>query len=139
MAHKADAERLATYVRERRDRLGLPRKKAAEQAGMSKDTWFRVETAAPVRAGSYDKLDAPLKWAPGSARAVLMGAEPVLVEASQSGGATVAQRPVEDLDERAREAVQLALIATAGSLTADEIRATSDRALDLLRERGIIP
>lgn len=133
-----EAARLARYVKDRRLHLGLARQRAADLAGMSKDTWKRIEEGTGVRDMSYVKLDPVLQWAPGSARAVLHGGEPILVRPAEESGAEIAERPVEDLDERAREVVQLAMLATTSGLTADEIRALSDRAVKDLRDRGII-
>ncbi|MYR28652.1 MULTISPECIES: hypothetical protein [unclassified Streptomyces] len=135
----AHLKRLADRVKDRRLALNLARKRAAQMAGMSKDTWYRIEDASPVRDMSYAKIDEPLQWAPGSARSVLEGREPIPVTPVEGAApAQVAEVPSADLDERAREAIQLGLLATSSPLTADEIRDLSDRVLQQLRERGII-
>lgn len=132
-------DRLAKYVRERRLELGLAIKRAAAQAGMSKDTWTRIERGETVRGMSYAKVDTTLGWAVGSCEAILRGSEPLPTRPSQdSPGVAITERPTEDLDERAREAIQVAVLATTDDLTAEKIRDLSDRAVHLLKERGII-
>ncbi|KUL59627.1 helix-turn-helix domain-containing protein [Streptomyces albidoflavus] len=133
-----DLARLARYVKDRRLELGLARKLAAAHAGMSKDTWRRVEEGEPVREMSYAKMDPVLGWAPGSTASVLAGEEPVATRPAETPGAEISEVPPADRDSRARDAIRLAAISTAGGLTAEEIRELSDRAVQELRERGII-
>ena len=134
-----DPARLASYVKTRRLNLGLARKTAAEHAGMSKDTWKRIEEGGSVREMSYAKVDPVLGWAPGSCIAVLGGREPILSKPAETpADADISRVPDEDLGDRARKVIQLATIATTSGLTADEIRELSDRAVQDLRANGII-
>jgi transcriptional regulator with XRE-family HTH domain len=133
-----DLKRLEAHVKARRLELGLAIKQAAADAGMSKDTWIRVERGAPVRDLNYAKIDVVLQWAPGSCQAVLEGRNPLPGRPAESDpDVTISAIPRGDVDEEARDVVQLAAIATTG-LPADEIRALSDRVVHDLRVRGLI-
>ncbi|MDX3328850.1 helix-turn-helix domain-containing protein [Streptomyces sp. ME02-6979-3A] len=139
MAPSDPTTRLAEHVKNRRLALNLARKRAAELAEMSKDTWQRIEEGGKVRLMSVAKVDAVLGWAPGSAVGILEGREPILTRTSpEAPGADISQRPTEDLDGRARELIQLATIATTSGLTSDEIRELSDRAVRDLKAHGVI-
>lgn len=134
-----DPARLAKKVKDRRLELGIPRKKAAELAGMSKDTWQRVEEGDSVRLMSISKMDAVLGWASGSAVGILEGKEPIETRASEDApGVDISQRPAVDVEGRARDVIQLAMIATTSGLTAEEIRELSDRAVRDLKASGLI-
>ncbi|MFE7395670.1 hypothetical protein [Streptomyces sp. NPDC057557] len=138
MAHQ-DPARLAKYVKDRRLELGIPRKKAAAEAGMSKDTWQRIEEADSVRLMSISKVDAVLGWASGSAVGILEGKEPITTKASENApGVDISQRPAVDIEGRARDVIQLATIATTSGLTAEEIRELSDKAVRDLKANGLI-
>ncbi|RPK56142.1 hypothetical protein EES43_24180 [Streptomyces sp. ADI96-02] len=134
-----DHPRLAKYVTARRLLLGLAVKRAAELAGVANDTWKRIESGGKVRRMNIAKVDAVLGWAPGSAIGVLEGREPILIrEAKEAPGADISRRPVADIDRAVRDVIQLATIATASGLTADEIRELSDRAVRDLKDAGLI-
>lgn len=131
--------RLGPIVRERRLHLGLAYKTAAKLAGMSKETWKKIEDGEIVRAMSYAKVDPILEWAPGSCEAVLAGRQPIATKASERvPGVEISERPREDIAAEARDVVSLAMIATTSGLTAEEIRALSDRAVRDLQARGLI-
>ncbi|WP_406078645.1 hypothetical protein OG337_28665 [[Kitasatospora] papulosa] len=139
MAPSDPRDRLAECVKNRRLELKLARKRAAELAGMSKDTWQRIEEAGEVRLMSVAKVDAVLDWAPGSATGILEGREPIPVrQSTEAPGADISQRPTEELEGRAREVIQLATIATTSGLTSDEIRELSDKAVRDLKAHGLI-
>lgn len=116
--------------------LGLSITAVAEIAGLSKDTYKKVEAGRPIRDASYIKLDSALRFAPGSCRAVLEGADAVATisagEAGRVHALTVAP------ETAARDAIASAAIATTGNLTAAEIRALSERILEELRDRGVL-
>ncbi|MFJ4932350.1 hypothetical protein ACIP8U_00565 [Streptomyces pseudovenezuelae] len=135
-----DYNRLAKEARHRRHDLSLPLTDGnAKMAEVSKGTWQRVERGMPIRDTNYVKIDNLLMWAPGSCIRVLEGGEPVEVDAMT--GLPEAQKsliPPEALASEARDAVQLALIATAKGTTAEEIREMSERVVRELRERGLI-
>lgn len=134
-----DHPRLAKYVQNRRLELGLARKRAAELAGMSKDTWRRIEEGGKVQPMSYAKAEPVLGWATGSCTSILEGKEPIPSRQSgHSGSVTISERPREDLDGEVRETIQLAMIATTNNLTAEQIRELSDRALRDLKAKKLI-
>jgi hypothetical protein len=135
-----DYDRLAREARTRRHDLSLPLTDGnAKMAEVSKGTWQRVEKGMPIRDTNYVKIDGLLMWAPGSCMAILRGGKPVTVEeANGSPDVQTSPVPPEVVDREARQAVQLALIATAKGTTAEEIRAMSERVVQELRERGLI-
>jgi len=141
-ADNRDYQRLATIARRRRAELGLALNDVnAKAGGLSNRTWQRVEKGLEIRETNYVKIDGLMQWAPGSALGVLEGGEPVLIsDMADADAASVQKSPIpqEVIDERARDVVQLALIATAKGTTAEEIREMSERVVRDLRERGLI-
>ncbi|MFE7510152.1 hypothetical protein ACFU8I_02825 [Streptomyces sp. NPDC057540] len=126
-----DRERLAKAVATRRWELGLSITAAAEAAGLSKDTYKRVELARPIRDSGYGKVDKALNWAIGSSAAILNGADgPIETQATPVDGVQIAAMP----DSEVKEAVARVAIATTDSLTAREIREFSERVLAELRK-----
>lgn len=135
-----DYAKLAKLARRRRAELGLALNDAnAKAGGLSNRTWQRVEKGLDIRETNYVKIDRLLEWAPGSCLSVLEGGEPVPTEQiAEAPGVQKSPLPPEVLDAEAREAVQLALIATAKGTSAEEIREMSERVVRELRERGLI-
>lgn len=135
-----DLGRLAQLVRERRLELKLGIEPAARLAGMSKDTWKKVEASrSDVRATSYTGIERALQWAPGSCSRVLEGGEPVISETSPAAaGGGIAVIPKEDLKRQVGDAVNSAAIGFKGDLTADEILDLNRRVLDELHKRGVV-
>ncbi|WP_326768798.1 helix-turn-helix transcriptional regulator [Streptomyces sp. NBC_01591] len=131
-----DLTRLAQAVKARRLQLGLARKKAADEVGMSKDTWQRVEEAKPVRALNYAKIDRVLGWATGTCEAVGDGGDPVPAEESGSAsGVTIADATERDLTvQRVVESASIGVT----DLSASEIRALSARIVEDLKKAGVI-
>lgn len=128
-------ERLATKVRERRLELRIGIAAAATSAGMSKDTWRRVEEGARVRETSYAKIDSALGWASGSCQGVLDGAgEPIETQPAGPAGGTIARIPDGELDR----AITQAMVATVDTMTAAEIREVSRQVVEELKQRGIL-
>jgi len=139
MATPADLARLSRYVLHQRMELYPSRYAAAKRAGISKDTWHRVEKAEPVRDMNYAKIDAALKWAAGSCIAVLEGREPVPVEPSAvAPGTVIAAIPSERREGEVRESVERSFLAVADDMTAAQIRELSDRVVEDLKKRGLI-
>lgn len=135
-----DLERLAHLVRQRRLELKLGIEPAARLAGMSKDTWKKVEAArGDVRATSYTGIERALQWAPSSCTRILEGGEPVISEASHAAaGSGIAVIPKEDLKRQVGDAVNSAAIGFKGDLTADQILDLNQRVLDELHKRGVV-
>lgn len=131
---EADLKRLAELVQERRVELRLGIVPAANEAGMSKDTWKRVEAGLPVRATTYPGIEHALQWAAGSCRAILEGASGPVVVRPVDGGHVIAT----DLAAQVEDSVKLAAIAVSDNLTASEIRDLSKRVIEELKQRGAI-
>ncbi|MFE6891990.1 hypothetical protein [Streptomyces sp. NPDC057694] len=135
----ADLERLAKLVRERRVELQLGIEPAAKLAGISKDTWRRVEDARLVRATTYSAMDRTLDWAVGSCERITVGEDPIpSTAASDDSGSRIHRIPKGDLERSVGDAVASAAMATKGSLTASEILELNERVLQELRDRGIL-
>ncbi|WP_328941591.1 hypothetical protein OG259_07910 [Streptomyces sp. NBC_00250] len=133
-----DFDALAQAVKNRRIELGYGYKTAAKKAGIAFETWKRIETGQPVRDLSYSRAEPVLHWAPGSCVAVLEGKSPVLVTPAESAsGVSISPMPAEALDA-VKDVVQLAAIATTSGLTADEIRALSEKVVADLKEKGFL-
>ncbi|KOT94563.1 hypothetical protein ADK70_12790 [Streptomyces rimosus subsp. pseudoverticillatus] len=144
MASPTDLDRLARYVKQRRLEMNLARLLAANAAGMSKDTWARVERGQPVREMNYAKIDKVLEWAPGSCVSVASGQEPVPLTGELAPGhygAKVTESADAGADVAAvvRRVVESASIAMTDHLTAQEIRDLSARIAADLKEEGVIP
>lgn len=132
-----DLGRLAAHVHSRRLHLNLSLKRAGDLAGLSKDTWARVEHGEAVRHMTYDKIETALGWTGGSCRKILDGGEAVPLD--DSSAVEITHVPPETLEGEIRNAVQGAMIASTNTPTAAEIRAVNERVIDLLRNRGILP
>jgi transcriptional regulator with XRE-family HTH domain len=78
MAAPPNMKALGDAVRERRLRLGLTQRQAAEACGVSDRTFIRIEkgTSPLARDLTLSRLDEGLEWEPGSAQRVLDGGEP---------------------------------------------------------------
>jgi len=131
--------RLATLVHQRRTELKLGVEPAAKAAGISKDTWKRVEAGQRVWDRSFAGIETALGWELGSCKRILDGLDPAAAGSAQAAEEpTVTQIPKDELKRLVGDAVQSAAIATKGSLTGDEILALNERVLKELRERGVI-
>lgn len=134
-----DLDRLATAVRTRRTELRLGIEPAAKLAGISKDTWKRVEAGLKVRDTTYTAIDVALQWAAGGCLAVADGGDAVPVERLAGGGDTrIAQIPKRELERVVSDAVQSAALGMKGNPAGDEILALNRRVLEELRERGVL-
>jgi transcriptional regulator with XRE-family HTH domain len=133
-----DLQRLAEHATRRRLQLNLSVIRAAGMAGISKDTWKRVERGEPVRHMTYDKIEEALHWTVGSCRKILDGGEAVILD-DEVEADPIKPIPSEALEVEIRDAVQGALIATTDDLTAAQIRSVNERAIEVLRSRGILP
>lgn len=128
-----DLESLAKAVKAARLAQFPSRVVAAQVAGISKETWKRIEESREVRDGSYAKVEKALGWPSGTCEAIAAGAP--APEPDETPDIKVTVRDPEEMDERVRDIVQLAAIATTPDLTGEQIKALSDRiAADLRRE-----
>jgi len=134
-----DPDRLAQAVKLRRTELGLALKRAANMAGVSPDTWRRVERGEPVRDLSFAKMDPVLQWATGSCLAVLEGRSAIPSKPSRSNpDVMISAIPPDAIVDEARDVVQLATLATAKGLTREQILELSDRVVEDLRKHGLL-
>lgn len=129
-------ERLGALVHQRRAELKLGVEPAAAAAGISKDTWKRVEAGQKVWDRSFAGIETALGWEAGTCRGILEGLDPV--PADPTPDAEVTQIPKDELTRLVGDAVQTAAIATKGSLTGDEILKLNERVIQELRNRGVI-
>ncbi|MFF3643437.1 helix-turn-helix domain-containing protein [Streptomyces sp. NPDC002564] len=130
-----DLRRLAARVRAHRQELYPSRLAAATAAGISKDTWQRVEEGEPVRGTTYAKVDSALQWATGSSVAVTEGGEPVLVD--DAGGARVSMSGKGPLDaDVLRQAAFDAARATLPTASIGDLDAFTDELVEVLRRSG---
>lgn len=133
-----DLQRLAALIKRRRRELNLSVVRAARAAGMSRDTWSRIESGLPARLMNYDKIEDVLQWAVGSCQKIMDGGEPVETGSPDERSAVeYAPVPPEMLEEEVRQAVAGAMVAGT-NLTGDRIREVSDEAIAYLRKRGIL-
>ncbi|MGW2920316.1 hypothetical protein ACWDBF_20995 [Streptomyces angustmyceticus] len=105
----------------------------AKAAGVTINTYMKVEDGKPLRDLTYGKIEAALHWAAGSCREVLRGGEPTPIQALEEG---VATSPVvdSDLEGDVGQAVTNALIGVADDMSAADIRALKQRVIDEWRE-----
>jgi hypothetical protein len=128
-----DLDRLAKYVRLHRLELYPSRLAAATAAGISKDTWARVERGLDVQEPKYTQIERALGWATGSCMAIAEGGEPVLVDRPANGTpAASASISAEALRRAAFEAARAKL---PGAPIGD-IDAFSDELVEVLRRAG---
>lgn len=133
-----DLQRLASRVAARRLELNLSVRRAAALAVMSKDTWQRVELGRPVQNLTFDKVESALGWTVGSCRKILDGGEAILLDPDPDDEVQFAVVPPEELEAEVRQAIQGAMVAGT-DLNASKIREVNDRAIEVLRTRGILP
>jgi transcriptional regulator with XRE-family HTH domain len=128
-------QRLGKLMAQRRMELNMSKRATSEAAGISINTYQRIEDGRPVRDVTYAKIENALGWAAGSIQEILDGAtEPVLVERGAVRGIVHAKVPEADLEG----AVTSAFVAVSDTLTGAEIRDLSRRVLDELKRRGIV-
>lgn len=132
---KESLERLGKLMAQRRMELNMSKRATSEAAGISINTYQRIEEGRPVRDVTYAKIENILGWAAGSVHEILDGAtEPVLIERSPVRGLVRSKVPEADLEG----AVTSAFVAVSDTLTGAEIRDLSRRVLDELKRRGIV-
>lgn len=135
IAEKERLARLGELIRSRRLELDMSKRAVSTAAGLSINTYQRVEDGYSVRDVTYAKIENILGWAAGSVQEILDGAsDPVIVERGAVRGVVHAKVPEADLEG----AVTSAFVAVSDTMTAAEIRDLSRRVLDELRRRGIV-
>lgn len=134
-----DLDRLAKYVKAHRLELYPSRLAAARAAGISKDTWQRVEDGLEVRESTYAKMDRVLGWATGSCVAIAEGGEPLLIDGADIGTPAAVAAPAPPLTPEAvkRAAFEAARAKLPGA-PIGEIDAFSEELVKVLRRSGAI-
>lgn len=130
-----DLDRLAHSVKRHRMEQYPSRDAAAEAAGITRNTWKRVETGDEVRESTYAKVDKALGWAIGSCLIIAEGGNPVL--AGDDIAATGAPATPATAEE-ARRAVFEAARTTLPDAPIGELDAFSDELVEILRRLGSI-
>lgn len=129
-----DLDRLARRVYTHRLALYSSRLEAARAAGISKDTWKKVEEGQFVQDGKLAGIDGALGWAVGSCIAIAEGGEPALVENQVHAPAAASGTPL-DADV-VRKAVFEAARKTMPTAPIGELDGFADEILDVLRRAG---
>ncbi|GAA2199785.1 MULTISPECIES: helix-turn-helix domain-containing protein [Streptomyces] len=130
-----DLDRLAKYVKAHRLELYPSRLAAAQAAGISKDTWHRVEEGEAVRDSTYAKIDKALGWAAGSCLVIAEGGEPVFAgEATTSSARTSASLS----EEQARKMAWDTARATLPTAPVGELDTFVNELVENLRRAGIV-
>jgi hypothetical protein len=110
---QARAGRFGRIVQERRVELGLTQAQMVSQGGPSAPTQRKIEDGDPtISAVTLHKLDAPLRWTPGSAARAFHGGDP-----EPKAGGEAAHSPMPGPDSIGLDAAELtALMALVGQL-----------------------
>jgi DNA-binding XRE family transcriptional regulator len=130
-----DLDRLAKRVKAHRMELYPSRLAAAQAAGISKDTWHRVEEGDDVRESTYAKIDKALGWAAGSCLAIAEGGEPVF-----AGGATTqpSTEAVTLTEKQARDMAWDTAKATIPTAAVGDLDAFVNELVENLRRAGVV-
>lgn len=129
-----DLDRLAKYVRAHRHERYPSRDAAADVAGITRNTWKKVEEGQEVRESTYIKIEKALGWAAGSSENVADGREPIL--ASQGGGSGLAGGTAPLSAETVRQAAWKAARAKMPTAPVGDIEAFSEELVEVLRRAG---
>lgn len=136
-----DLDRLAKLVKAHRLELYPSRLAAAAAAGISKDTWKRVEEGEDVREGTYAKIDKALGWTTGSCAAITEGGQPALAATSSSrqpAGPAIHPKQL-DAESLRRAAFEAAREKLPPGTPIGAIDAFSDELVEVLRRAGQVP
>ncbi|GGQ83357.1 helix-turn-helix domain-containing protein [Streptomyces flaveolus] len=129
-------DRLAQTVKRHRMQQYSSRDAAAEAAGITRNTWKRVEEGAEVRESTYAKIDKALGWAIGSCVAVKEGGSPVLAADDIAANESPAVRLTEE--EAQQAAFEAARAKLPASTPIGDINAFSVEFVEILRRLGQI-
>ncbi|MEM7096145.1 MAG: hypothetical protein AAF567_24280 [Actinomycetota bacterium] len=98
--------KLAEAVERRRNELGLSKRQAISVAGMSANTWLKLENdAQPISEHLWRKVEIALDWEHGSVRSLLEGGDPTVSPTLPERVAQVAASN-DELKEIVRELVR---------------------------------
>lgn len=132
---------LGSLVRQRRVALGYTQAQGAKACGLSGQTYWNVEHGRPVSATTYAKVEHGYGLRPGSCQAVIDGADSVtLTDGTELiVGAQIQRVPAEQLADDVRAAVNSAARLTAPDLTHRQTEEMTEKVVEELRRRGILP
>lgn len=108
---------------------------AATAAGISKDTWHRVEEGEEVRESTYAKIDRALNWATGSCMTIAEGGPPVFADQPAASPPAADARLTE---EQAREMAWDTAKETLPTAPLGELQAFVEGLVENLRRAGIV-
>ncbi|WP_318205321.1 hypothetical protein [Streptomyces sp. SCL15-4] len=130
-----DLDRLAKHVKAHRLAQYPSRDTAAATAGVTRNTWKRVEEGEPVRESTYAKVDKALGWAIGSCTAITEGGEPVLAGGTTTSSPDPAPRMTE---KQARDMAWDTARATLPTAPVGELDTFVNELVENLRRAGIV-
>lgn len=133
-----DLDRLAKHVKAHRLELYPSRLDAAGAAGISKDTWKRVEEGKPVQDVKLARIARALGWTAESCVAIAEGGEPVLVDTERGATTRPPEMPASLDAEVVRKAVYEAARAKMPSTPIGDLDGFADEIVDVLRRAGEI-
>ena len=104
-----DLRRLATRVKAHRHEKYPSRDAAAAAAGVTRNTWKRVEEGQEVRELTYAKVDKALGWVTGSCILIAEGGDPFLAAELPPHAPALPELSEEEARKAAYEAARAAL------------------------------
>lgn len=135
-------QKLAALVTQRRVALGLKSKEAgAARCDLAPMTYRKVEAGERVSDTSYAKVEIGYGFRPGSCKAVLGGADSIVLEDGVElieGGQILDFVNSEGLEEEVDRAFDKSASLTAPHLTLSEARAMKEAMMEQLRARGVL-
>jgi DNA-binding XRE family transcriptional regulator len=129
-----DLGRLATRVKAHRHEQYPSRDAAAAAAGVTRNTWKRVEEGLEVRELTYAKVDKALGWVTGSCILIADGGEPFLATEFPPYQPAVPELTEEEARKAAYEAARGAM----PKVPIGEVDDFVDRFVKALRQTGQI-
>jgi transcriptional regulator with XRE-family HTH domain len=132
---------LGTLVTQRRAMLGLTQQRGAKACGLSNQTYWNVEHGRTVSLTTYAKIERGFEIRAGSCRAVLDGADSVtLLDGTELIAGAQIQRPsLERQAEDVRAAINTAARLTVPGISLGQADAMTEKVLEELQKRGILP
>ncbi|GHH29924.1 helix-turn-helix domain-containing protein [Streptomyces rubradiris] len=130
-----DLDRLAERVKMHRLEQYSSRDAAAAAAGISRNTWKRVEEGQEVYESTYVKVDKALGWATGSCIAIIEGGDPVFADSPTTSSPDPAPGMTE---KQARDMAWDTARATLPTAPVGELDAFVNELVENLRRAGIV-
>lgn len=128
-----DLDRLAKRVKMHRLEQYSSRDAAAAAAGVSRNTWKRVEEGQEVYESTYVKVDKALGWATGSCVAIAGGGEPAF-----AGDTTTSSTSPTLTEDQARQMAWDTARATLPAAPIGELDTFVNELVEKLRSVGIV-